>query len=120
MQATADLRDFPRFCEQYSLLPPQKQYDVVWSLLEKTEVQYQHLSHPLSSKHASSVSHYLQVTQLRRVYSTLQQFLAFDIVSHLPDELAERVCSLLDAQSLCRAAICCRSWRAVTNKDALW
>lgn len=38
--AATDLGDFSRFCEQYSLLPPQKQYDVVWRLLEKTEVQY--------------------------------------------------------------------------------
>ena len=38
--AATDPRDFPHFCEQYSLLPPQKQYDVVWRLLENTEVQY--------------------------------------------------------------------------------
>lgn len=63
MQTATD-RDFPRFFEQYSLLTPPKQYDVIWSLLEKTEVPYQRLSHLCFLNHARHVS--LQMNDLTR------------------------------------------------------
>lgn len=62
----------------------------------------------------------MQHSQLQRLFYEMKQLLSFDIVSDLPEELAEKVFSYLDAPSLCTAAQCCRSWREITNRDALW
>ena len=58
--------------------------------------------------------------QLQRLFSEMKELLSFDLVSHLPGELAEKIFTYLDASSLCTAAHCCRRWREMTNSDTFW
>ena len=58
--------------------------------------------------------------QLQRLFSEMKELLSFDLVSHLPGELAEKIFTYLDPPSLCTAAHCCRRWREMTNNDTLW
>lgn len=46
--------------------------------------------------------------------------LLFDCLTAVPAELAEKVLSYLDINSLCAATLCCRKWRDLTNNDCLW
>ena len=38
----------------------------------------------------------------------------------MPIELAEKVLSYLDVNSLCAAAQCCQKWRDLANRDTIW
>ena len=60
------------------------------------------------------------MSQLRKIYSKLKDFLSFDIIGNLPDELVEKILQHLDAKSLCSAAQCSRRWNVLSNKDSLW
>ncbi|XP_065828528.1 F-box/WD repeat-containing protein 7-like [Oscarella lobularis] len=61
-----------------------------------------------------------QPLQLRIVYAELQPLLAVDFARYLSNDLAERIFSWLDVQSLCRASQCSRSWRDRADADHLW
>ena len=57
---------------------------------------------------------------MRQLFSKISELLAFDLLSKLPEELAEVVLSNLDASALCAAAQCCKRWRELANNDTLW
>lgn len=63
---------------------------------------------------------HLQPRHLRELFGKIGQLLAFDLVSSLPDELAELVFSNLEASSLCAAAQCSKHWRKIANSDKIW
>ena len=54
------------------------------------------------------------------LYEKIKQLLAFDCLSELPSELAEKVLSYLEVASVCAVAQCCRKWRDLTNRDTIW
>ena len=54
------------------------------------------------------------------LYEKIKQLLSFDCLAELPIELTEKVLSYLDVASICAAALCCRKWRDLVNRDSIW
>ena len=44
----------------------------------------------------------------------------FDCLTAMPAEIAEKVLSFLDINSLCAASQCCRKWKDLADNDSLW
>lgn len=88
---------FSGFLQQFATLNEQQKHDLIFLLMSNTEVYH-----------------------LRQLFCKMTHLLSFDIVSHIPAELAHKVLSFLDVVSLCAASQCCHRWRELANSNSLW
>ena len=58
--------------------------------------------------------------QLSYVSSEVKQMIKLDFISTLPRELAFKILSYLDCQSLCNSMLVCRHWNKLANDDRIW
>lgn len=58
--------------------------------------------------------------QLRSFRTAIDNRIKFDIISHVPYEIALYITSFLNPKDLCQAAQTCRSWRIVCEDSRTW
>ena len=104
----------------FSSLPIQQQNNFLKEILKLCQVGQPQKTTSDRIKMNKNVSRGAQPLQLRIVYAELQPLLAVDFARYLSNDLAERIFSWLDVQSLCRASQCSRSWRDRADADHLW
>jgi len=97
-------------------LVPQKDVDaiqLIWNLYAK-------LGAPSRQLALEGVIIQSCLSQLSFISQELDNMLRFDLCSIAPKEMALKIFSYLDAQSLCHAAQVNRSWRQLADDDVLW
>ncbi|EDO16129.1 hypothetical protein Kpol_1070p11 [Vanderwaltozyma polyspora DSM 70294] len=110
-----DLKRFSDFNDRISKLNRQEQSDVhnIISVFTKSNDKLRKLI--FDGLLASSC-----FPQLSYVMSQVSNMIKIDFISTLPQEISLKILSYLDCQSLCNAAIVCRSWKNLADDDRVW